>query len=575
MASSGRSVASLADILSQVQGVLNAPPSQDQGLLSQALGPYGGAANVGLNILANNGPSPIPHSFGQIVGQSALQAQQVAQQSQTNALQRQLMAMQIAESGVGLQNTLARQAALQKLFGDPTQQSSQGAQQGSQPSVAPTNPQTAPVQIPNATPDSVSLTNTPQEIEAATQLAALDPKVNPQDVLQKQSEMRIKAAQQRVQPQLAAFDNVVKGDSPTRIVQSDPQLQATWSQIAKGFGVDPVTGFNDTNVRTVFGMAGNQIRGQVGLPTQAPELPVRQQGISQYDPITGKLLGTEPTDKYILPGGNVVELTKAEGVRRGLTPYSPFSVTAADMQGPVGALDAALTQAGVNIPGGRSGQQRVATLRNLIAANPGVSPQDIAQQVRTGQLDFNGAKRSTGQLSTLAAAADVQSRKIEKDLASLGPIVQKLPGGPAVVAGWITHLEKDWTWNGDKNSTEAIGYIKELSGEYAKLVSGSTGMAAPAEGEMKSAAGLLKAALTKDGFAGMQEFLTTTSANRRAAVREGLQNAAASGASVGKGPSSTSNPPPMTNSKGWTLHTDKNGVRAYVSPDGKQYELLK
>jgi len=30
-----------------------------------------------------------------------------------------------------------------------------------------------------------------------------------------------------------------------------------------------------------------------------------------------------------------------------------------------------------------------------------------------------------------------------------------------------------------------------------------------------------------------------------------------------------------TNAKGWTLHTDKNGNKAYVSPDGKQFEEMK
>lgn len=32
---------------------------------------------------------------------------------------------------------------------------------------------------------------------------------------------------------------------------------------------------------------------------------------------------------------------------------------------------------------------------------------------------------------------------------------------------------------------------------------------------------------------------------------------------------------PAKNSKGWTLHTDKDGNRAYVSPDGKQFEEVK
>jgi hypothetical protein len=34
-------------------------------------------------------------------------------------------------------------------------------------------------------------------------------------------------------------------------------------------------------------------------------------------------------------------------------------------------------------------------------------------------------------------------------------------------------------------------------------------------------------------------------------------------------------PMPKTNAKGWVLHTDKNGRRAYVSPDGTQFEEVK
>ena len=32
---------------------------------------------------------------------------------------------------------------------------------------------------------------------------------------------------------------------------------------------------------------------------------------------------------------------------------------------------------------------------------------------------------------------------------------------------------------------------------------------------------------------------------------------------------------PLTNNKGWTLHTDAQGNQAYVSPDGKQFEEAK
>jgi len=41
------------------------------------------------------------------------------------------------------------------------------------------------------------------------------------------------------------------------------------------------------------------------------------------------------------------------------------------------------------------------------------------------------------------------------------------------------------------------------------------------------------------------------------------------------GTTATKAPPPSVNDKGWTLHTDKDGNQAYVSPDGKQFEEVK
>jgi len=110
---------SLQDIIGQLQrsGILSdVQPGMDSGLFGKLAAPYGGAANLGLNLLANSGPSTTPHSFGQILGQSALDAQKISQQTQLNALQRQLMAMQIAQGAVGLGTTLQRQQAVQDLL---------------------------------------------------------------------------------------------------------------------------------------------------------------------------------------------------------------------------------------------------------------------------------------------------------------------------------------------------------------------------------------------------------------------------------------------------------------------------
>lgn len=577
-------------LLSQLQqsGILSdVSPGMDSGLLGKATAAYGGPANLGLQLLANSGPSAIPRSFGQIVGQSALQAQQVAQQSQDNTLKRQLMRMELAQGAVGLGSTLQRQQALQQLFGGGQNGQSQGGmptqapQQLAPPPMLqapgngydPTQPSTAAAAQPPPQPDptaSSTQSMNPQEIDAYSKYALMNPNANPLDVLQTRQKLQMEAAQRSVAPKLAVFDNVVKSDAPTRDVRANAQLMQTWTQIAPQFGIDPVKGFTDSAVRTVFGMAGNQIRAGAGMPSVAPPIALQQRGIQQIDPVTGKVEHEEELKQVIGKDGKPTWVPASQAV--GMTPFNQFSATAAEMTGPVGQLDAALTAAGVNIPGGRSGQQRIASLTNLVAANPGLSADEIAQKVRTGQLDFNGAKRSTGQLSTLAASADVQSRKLEKDFAQLEPLVAKLPNAPAVINDLLVKMKNNLSFGGNKDTAELVTYLREAATEYAKLSSGSTGSAAPAEGNIKESMDIFRNAMTQGGYAGLKEAIMKSAQNKRDSVREGLQNASASGASVG---ASSMNAPAMTNSKGWALHTDKNGNRAYVSPDGKSYELAK
>lgn len=75
-------------------------------------------------------------------------------------------------------------------------------------------------------------------------------------------------------------------------------------------------------------------------------------------------------------------------------------------------------------------------------------------------------------------------------------------------------------------------------------------------------------------------------ANRRLAVQGLLTNAGHAAFSASPTSAAPARPapapqapapqaPPATNSKGWTLHVDAKGNRAYVSPDGKQYEEVQ
>lgn len=60
------------------------------GGLDRVTAPFGGAGNLGLALLANSGYSTTPRSFGQILGGSALQAQQIASAQQQQLAEKQM-----------------------------------------------------------------------------------------------------------------------------------------------------------------------------------------------------------------------------------------------------------------------------------------------------------------------------------------------------------------------------------------------------------------------------------------------------------------------------------------------------
>jgi hypothetical protein len=63
--------------------------------LDQKLQPFGGAANLGLSLLANSGYSTTPRNIGQVLGTSALQSQQMASQRMNDDIKNQYMQAQI------------------------------------------------------------------------------------------------------------------------------------------------------------------------------------------------------------------------------------------------------------------------------------------------------------------------------------------------------------------------------------------------------------------------------------------------------------------------------------------------
>lgn len=545
------------DINDLISGVLGSPTPTGGGILS---GLPSSSTDLGLALLANSGPSRLPTTFGQVLGQSAIQAQD----AQSQAVARRA---NLAQALLGLQFQQGKLGAFQSALGGQGAPPLQGAPPMPQQPIGPPATSPAPIEASQPAPQvQAANTNSPLarwlNPPSTTDIAGqvVGPFQNPsavpelalfsgQDPLKAAAEVhaqQLQALKERYAPQIQQLTSVVQSDNPIRDVKASPLLSALWQRYAPQHGLDPdLAGkdFTAANLRQVFGGAANEFRASLSEPGVAPPIPLQTRTDAygrtvQTEPTTGKqnILPTTDLQAVLGPNGQPILVPKAQAV--GLTPYSPFAATAAQMNGPVGALDAALSAAGVNIPGGRGGQLYMAKLANLIKANPGVSPQDIAQMVRTGQLDFNGAKRSTGQLATVAANANAQSRQLEKNLDAMAPLVQKMDSsGIPIVNKALAQLRQNWKANGDKDTSEFIGYMRATASEYAKIQSGGTGQAAPPEGEWKSAMDYMVNTFSTGGYAGVRAALMTEAANKRASYAEGLRDAAQPGATVGAGAS--------------------------------------
>lgn len=335
----------------------------------------------------------------------------------------------------------------------------------------------------------------------------------------------------REAPILSRLDTLTKSDDPVKYMQADPNLAAAWPVLAHQLGIDPVSGLNAQNVRTAFTFERNALGAPLGEAAIAPNVPLQtktdQYGRTvQVNGLTGQetVLPSPQLEKVVTadhPEG--IDLPVSQAI--GKQPYNQWAVTNAQMGGEVGALDAALTQAGVTIPGGgRGGQLYALKLKNLIAANPGVPPGQIAQMVKTGQLDFNGQKRSTGQLSQVLASTTAFSQQLEKNLDSLGTVEKAVDKtGVPILNKAFAAFQRNVS--GGKDIAKYTAYFNAVTSEYAKIISGGTGVAAPNEQDMNEARRVITQAYTQGGLSGLKEALMTEANNKRASYQEGMDAA--------------------------------------------------
>jgi hypothetical protein len=232
--------------------------------------------------------------------------------------------------------------------------------------------------------------------------------------------------------------------------------------------------------------------------------------------------------------------------------------------GPRAELLAALAARGVSLPAGlRSQAQMAATLDGLTAKFAQNTPDEIADKIATGQIDFGAAKKETqisaGQAGKVAVAVN--------ELSTFGD--QVLEASKAVPRGSFIPLNKLMQMTDAQISDPAlINYkvkMQSLNNAYDQLAARG-GTDADKRAHVHA---LFNTATSQEGVDSLVKALK----DEGRAAKEAADKATKTdkyGPREGEAA-----PPPTQNAQGWVLHTDAKGNKAYVSPDGKQFEEVR
>lgn len=275
------------------------------GLINRSTAGVGGAGGLGLQLLANSGYSATPRTFGQILGQSALGAQQMQAGMQEQQVKQQLL-----------------QAQLKALQAKPMG--------------------TAPI----------------QEYEYAK-------------------------------------------------AQGFPGSFADWQAQQKASTAQPAAGIQEYEYAKANGFKGSILDYQTAKQ-KPPEGSAEIQGYN-----LAKSQGYK---------GSYLDYLKEKAVASA-APKASFSTQASD-------LLAAMAAKGVALPAGmRSKEQQIATVNGLLTKFPNLSPDEIAEQIATGQIDFGAVRKETQTAAAQAGRVAIATNELQ----TFAPIVlqasAKVPRG--------------------------------------------------------------------------------------------------------------------------------------------------
>lgn len=226
-------------------------------------------------------------------------------------------------------------------------------------------------------------------------------------------------------------------------------------------------------------------------------------------------------------------------------------------QGKNGEIMAALAEKGVSLPAGfRSKQQQLGLLNALSERNPNLSPDQIADKIKSGQIDLANLKVEGRTAAGIAGKVAYAEQEIEQTIPLVREASAKLPRGQFVPFNKLKQMgEKEFS---DPDLAEFKMYMTSLSNAYDMLAArGGTDVEKRAENRKNFDSAQSPEALER-------------------VIRAAQNEARASGRAATKSMDVThrgGNQPPLKNAQGWTLHKDASGNQAYVGPNNEIEEV--
>lgn len=225
----------------------------------------------------------------------------------------------------------------------------------------------------------------------------------------------------------------------------------------------------------------------------------------------------------------------------------------------------------------------------IMKENPGMSRQDAAGAFAMEQINLKGRGGSIAQLQKMQGATVQAVSQLDFNIKKTQEALKNIPSSDlSPVTNAIARGEEKWS--GDPRYANLFYYMSATAMESARILQGGQASVAQlhegARAEAKEWADInmtpkvfnegVAPAMLAEGQKRVQTYQDAIEFQQRGGKPPATAGETAPLPGQGAAPGAVKPPlPPRTNAKGWTLHQDKQGNMAYVSPDGKQYEEVK